>query len=172
MFRPFEDSVTITDETIPASGQNQKPRGVDAMQRQQAKTVVLLTALIILPFLAGGYAAETVEMQIHKTLEIDSEPVDVSLSADGKRLFVLTDNGELLIYSSSTGKLADKLEVGRQVDQITVGPKGDVLVLKSRQNKTVQVIKLDFIQKINVSGSPFKGSGDAAVAVAVFNDFE
>jgi DNA-binding beta-propeller fold protein YncE len=142
------------------------------MQRKKTKTAVLLTALITMLFFTGGHASETVEMQIHQTLEIDAEPVDVSLSADGKRLFVLTDNGELLIYSSSTGKLADKIEVGRQVDQITVGPKGDVLVLKSRQNKTVQVIKLDFIQKINVSGSPFKGSEDAVVAVAVFNDFE
>jgi DNA-binding beta-propeller fold protein YncE len=142
------------------------------MPRTQTKTIVLLTALIILLFFAGGYASETVEMQIHRTLEIDAEPVDVSLSPDGKRLFVLTDKGDLLIYSSSTGKLADKIEVGQQVDQITVGPKGDVLILKSRQNKTVQVITLDFIQKINVSGSPFKGSENAVVAVAVFNDFE
>jgi len=142
------------------------------MQRKQSKKIVLLTALIILPFIVDGYASETVEMQIHKTLALDAEPVDVSLSPDGKRLFVLTDTGDLLIYSSSTGKLADKIEVGRQVDQITVGPKGDVLILKSRKNKTVQVITLDFIQKINVSGSPFKGSEDAVVAVAVFNDFE
>ena len=142
------------------------------MQRKKTKTIVLLTGLIVLLFFSDGYASETVELQIHKTLEIDAEPVDVSLSPDGKRLFVLTDNGDLLIYSSSTGKLSDKLEVGQQVDQITVGPKGDVLILKSRQNKTVQVITLDFIQKINVSGSPFKGSEDAVVAVAVFNDFE
>ena len=142
------------------------------MQRKQTKTIGLLTALIVLPFLVDGYASETVEMQLHRTLEIEAEPVDVSLSPDGKRLFVLTDNGDLLIYSSSTGKLADKIKVGQQVDQITVGPKGDVLILKSRQNKTVQIITLDFIQKINVSGSPFKGSEDAVVAVAVFNDFE
>jgi DNA-binding beta-propeller fold protein YncE len=142
------------------------------MQRKKTKTIVLLTALIILPFFVDGFASETVELQIHKTLELDAEPVDVSLSPDGKRLFVLTDKGDLLIYSSSTGKLADKIEVGQQVGQITVGPGGDVLILKSRKNKTVQVITLDFIQKINVSGSPFKGSEEAAVAVAVFNDFE
>jgi DNA-binding beta-propeller fold protein YncE len=142
------------------------------MQRKKTKTIVLLTALIILPFFVDGFASETVELQIHKTLELDAEPVDVSLSPDGKRLFVLTDKGDLLIYSSSTGKLADKIEVGQQVDQITVGPGGDVLILKSRKNKTVQVITLDFIQKINVSGSPFKGSEEAAVAVTVFNDFE
>jgi DNA-binding beta-propeller fold protein YncE len=147
-------------------------RGVYAMQRKKIKTIVLLTGLIVLLFFADSYASETVELQIHKTMEIDAEPVDVSLSPDGKRLFVLTDNGDLLIYSSSTGKLANKIEVGQQVDQITVGPGGEVLILKSRKNKTVQVITLDFIQKINVSGSPFKGSENAAVAVAVFNDFE
>jgi hypothetical protein len=38
--------------------------------------------------------------------------------------------------------------------------------------KTVQVVSLDFFQKINVSGAPFKGPEDAAVVIAVFDDFE
>ena len=54
------------------------------MQRKKTKTIGLLTALIVLPFLVDGYASETVELQLHKTLEIEAEPVDVSLSPDGK----------------------------------------------------------------------------------------
>jgi hypothetical protein len=39
-------------------------------------------------------------------------------------------------------------------------------------NKTVEIVTIDFIQNINVSGSPFKGPEDAAVVIAVFDDFE
>ena len=48
----------------------------------------------------------------------------------------------------------------------------DVLILTSGKAKTVQIITLDFIQEINISGSPFKGKAEAPVAVATFNDFE
>jgi hypothetical protein len=58
------------------------------------------------------------------------------------------------------------------VDQVKVGPKGTSLVLSSSKNKTVQIVTLDFIQEINVSGAPFKGAEDAAVVIAVFDDFE
>ncbi len=52
------------------------------------------------------------------------------------------------------------------------GPRGSTLILKSGKNKTVQIVTLDFIQKINVSGAPFKGAEDAAVVIAVFDDFQ
>jgi hypothetical protein len=84
---------------------------------------------------------------------------------------VLTEQGQILIYASG-GPFLDKIDVGNQFDHIKVGPGGDYLVLNSRKNKSVQVITLDFIQDINVSGSPFKGSENAPVVVAVFDDFE
>jgi hypothetical protein len=58
------------------------------------------------------------------------------------------------------------------VDDITAGPQGSVLILKSSQNKKIQIVSLDFIQNINVSGSPSKGSPDAPVIIAIFSDFE
>jgi hypothetical protein len=36
----------------------------------------------------------------------------------------------------------------------------------------VEVIALDFIRKINATGSPSKGRTDAPVTVAVFSDFQ
>jgi hypothetical protein len=62
--------------------------------------------------------------------------------------------------------------VGKSVEGIKVGPREDVLLLTSGKDKTVQLITLDFIQEINVSGSPFKGNADAPVAVTTFDDFE
>ena len=112
-----------------------------------------------------------VEWEIKKTLTIDEAPVDFALSPDGSRLFVLTDQGNIRVYSSRT-ELTDGIEVGRHIDQIQVGPQGDVLLLRSRQNKTIQIAQLEFIQSINIAGSPFKGSEDAPVVIAVFDDFQ
>jgi hypothetical protein len=92
-------------------------------------------------------------------------------SNNGKWIFVLTEKGEILIYTSA-GKLEDTISVGKSVEGIKAGPREDVLLLTSGKAKTVQVITLDFIQKINISGSPFKGKAEAPVAVATFNDFE
>jgi DNA-binding beta-propeller fold protein YncE len=117
------------------------------------------------------YAAGSVEWNVLKNLQLEAAPFDVAVSPDGKLIFVLTEQGQILIYSSG-GPLKDKIDVGNHFDHIKVGPRGENLILNSRKNKSVQVIKLDFIQDINVSGSPFKGSEDATVAVAVFDDFE
>jgi hypothetical protein len=62
--------------------------------------------------------------------------------------------------------------VGADVDKIRLGPQGDVLIANSRTNKTVQFFDIDFIQQINIAGSPFKGPADAPVVIAVFDDFQ
>ena len=97
--------------------------------------------------------------------------LDAAMSINGKWIFVLSEKGEILIYSSA-GKLEDTISVGKSVEGIKAGPREDVLLLTSGKAKSVQIITLDFIQQINVSGSPFKGKADAPVAVATFNDFE
>jgi hypothetical protein len=111
------------------------------------------------------------EWDVQQKLKMDTPPVDVAVSTDGKWIFVLNDSGNILIYSSN-GVLEDKISVGSHVDQIRVGPKDNLLLLSSRKNKTVELLAIDFIHKINISGSPFKGSADAPVVIAVFSDFQ
>ena len=141
------------------------------MKLKDIKTFILLT-IVIVPFsITNIFASDSVEWTIQKTLQLEAVPNDVAVSPDGRRIFVLTDQGEILIYSSA-GKVEAKIDVGKHVDKIQMSPKGDVLILNSRKNKTVQVITLDFIQNINVSGSPFKGPEDASIVIAVFDDFQ
>jgi hypothetical protein len=132
-------------------------------------SVFLLTLFLLFTWLAPSPA--TVEWDVAGTLNLKDKPRDAAMALNGKWIFVLTDKGEILIYSSD-GKLEDTISVGKDVEGIKVGPREDVLLLTSGKNKTVQIITLDFIQEINVSGSPFKGKADAPVAVATFNDFE
>ena len=136
----------------------------------KAKHIILFLSLFIV---AGGSSPchAAVEWDIQNKLQTDARILDVAVSANDKWLFVLNDRGEVLIYSKD-GTLKDKIEVGKQIDQVKVGPREDVLYLTSRSNKTVETIRLDFIQSIDTVGSPYKGPIDAPVVIAVFSDFQ
>jgi len=133
------------------------------------KTICLLAVLIIAVFAANSQAL--VEWDVRQILKTDTPPIDVAVSRNGKWIFVLTAPGNILIYTPD-GELKDKIVVGKHIDQIKAGPDEELLLLKSRKNKTVEVLVLAFIRDINIFGSPFKGPKDAPVVVAVFSDFQ
>ena len=136
------------------------------------KQVKLFLILTIVTLLAIPFQADAkVEWRIDKTLSTGQPPLDVTISSNGQWIFVLTTDGNILVYSSD-GKLEDTIAVGSHIDKIQVGPGGEQLFATSRQNQTVEVIALNFIRKINVSGSPSKGRIDAPVVVTVFSDFQ
>ena len=134
------------------------------------KVVVCLLAILIIPGLFTQSLA-SVEWNIHKTLKLDTQPLDVAVSQNGNSIFVLTESGRILIYSSD-GNLKDTIDVGNHVDQIKSGPTEEWLFLSSRKNKTIEILHVDFIQHIDISGSPFKGAQNAPVVIAVFSDFQ
>ena len=126
---------------------------------------------IVLFLTVPSHVDARVEWSIQKTLKTGEPPVDIAVSPNGSTIFVLTSNGNVLIYDRE-GKLDDTIKVGVHIDQIRVGPSGEQLFATSRQNQTVEIIALNFIHKINVMGSPFKGPQDAPVVIAVFSDFQ
>lgn len=136
----------------------------------KSRFAIFVVTLFLLFFWVATSSA-TVEWDVAGTLNLKQKPRDAAMSVNGKFIYVLTYEGEILIYSSG-GKLEDTISVGKNVEGIQVGPREDVLLLTSGEDKTVQLILLDFIQEINVAGSPFKGKADAPVAVATFNDFQ
>jgi hypothetical protein len=144
-------------------------QGEEWYEMKSKFTVFLVTLVLVLTWFAHSPA--TVEWDLFKTLKVEKKPRDVAISADGATVFVLTDEGEVLIYAAD-GKLKDRINVGNSVDGIKAGPREDILMLTSRKDSTVKFITLDFIQEINVSGSPFKGQAEAPVVLTVFNDFQ
>ena len=130
---------------------------------------LLLTPLIVLTLFASSPA--TVEWDVLKTFRLEKAPLDVAVSNNGRYIYVLTEEGIIYIYSTD-GSQKEKIAVGKSIDGIKAGPREDVLLLSSRSEKTVQVVTVDFVQNIDVSGSPFKGAVDAPVVVAVFSDFQ
>lgn len=137
------------------------------MKNRSAILLLIAVVLLALSFSVNG----AVEGDVRKTLNLESPPLDLAASLNGKYIYVLTDQGSILIYSVD-GKLEDKISVGSQVDSIKVGPWEDVILLISKKNKQVQILLLDFIKDIDLSNSPFKWPADAPVEIAVFSDFQ
>jgi hypothetical protein len=131
--------------------------------------VFLLSTFLVLTVFSPGQAE--VEWTLHKTFKTQHPPRDVATSVNGKWVFILTEQGKILIYASN-GELRDTIAVGDSVDTIKAGPREDILFLSSRKDSTVQLITLEFIQNIDVSQSPSKGLADAPIAIAVFSDFQ
>ena len=130
-----------------------------------------LAPLLVTVLITASWVFATVEINLQRTLTTDGVPVDVVVTQDGNLTFVLTDNGKILIYDR-IGNLTDTVDIGTHIDQIDIGPQGERLFAASRQNKSVEIITLDFIRQINTLGSPLKGPLEAPVIIAVFSDFQ
>jgi hypothetical protein len=138
----------------------------DTMTRALLLMFLSLAALLP-PLPAWG----EVDANILRTLKTDGKPLDIEVSADGARIFVLVDGGRILIYSAA-GALEETLELDGPADSIALSAKSDLLYAVSEAGGTVQVLRLEFVQKISYEGSPTKGLQNAPVAIAVFNDFQ
>ena len=131
--------------------------------------VFLLSLLSLLIPSVTSYAS--LEMSLLRTLKMEKTPRDVAISVNGKWIYVLTDQGDILVYSAD-GRLSGKASVGKSPDRIEAGPREDMLFITSRAEKTVKVISLEFTWDINITGSPFKGRADAPVVIIVFSEFQ
>jgi len=133
------------------------------------KSCLVLTAVVFLMIASWSQAA--VEITLEKTLQIEAVPIDVKVSTDGRSTYVLTDDGNVVIFDN-LGNRQDTIKVGPHINQIEIDPSGERLFATSRQNKTVEIMLLDFISIIDTAGSAFKGAENAPVTIAVFSEFQ
>jgi len=111
------------------------------------------------------------EWKVVKDLDLTTTPLDVTPSADGKWLFILTP-GEILVYSFAVGGITDRIPVDKDFDRIVSLPRPDMVTISSSAKKALQIILLEAVYKIDVTGLPFKGPLNAAVTVIVFDDYQ
>jgi hypothetical protein len=128
---------------------------------------LLVTGLALSPQIAQA----ELEWKVLQNLDLKSAPLDVAPSTDGQRLFILTP-GEILVYSFREGKITDRLATDKGFDRIASLPGTDVLTISSSTKKNLQVVMLESVYKIDVSGLPFQGPRDAPVTIAVFDDYQ
>jgi protein-disulfide isomerase len=137
------------------------------------KMRLMTIALVIGMITCGGYAGLHAEIawQETNTWAVDGQPLQVSHSKDGKWTFVLTDSGNIFVFSEK-GELQGKIPVDASVTGMDISRKGDVLFLIDRQKKNVRVLDIEFIQDINITNAPFMGPAEALVTLVVFSDFQ
>jgi hypothetical protein len=131
--------------------------------------IFLFVCLSLLVSVSIGHAA--VEWDIKKTLKLKGPPLDLAVSKNGKWIFILTEAGKIAIYSSD-GNLEETIAVGSQVSRITAGPEENQLLLSNGKEPEVQLVSIDFIQEINITGAPVRGKADAPVTIVVFSEFQ
>lgn len=139
-----------------------------AIVRKTLKRMAVVGALVM--GIAAAPAAE-IEWELLKSLNTTARPLDVALSADGKQVFVLAEDGTVFIFSAD-GTPTGQIAVGAQAERIAVDTEGERLFVTNRQAKRVDVIQIDTLHAISMSGAPFKGHEKAPVAIAVFSDFQ
>ena len=103
--------------------------------------------------------------------QLPYKPVDMVQSADGSMVFFLTENNRVLIYEAN-GTLKGSIPVDTGVTRINTDIRGENILLLDDEKNTFTSISFDFIMEIDTGNSPFKGSSEAPITIAVFTNFQ
>jgi len=104
-------------------------------------------------------------------MTLSDQALDLTVSSDGRWTFVLTRSGDVAIYEPS-GDLIQTLKVGSGYNRIEYSQAGNRLLLSDPDRKSVKVLTLAMLYELDYRDSPFKGSANAPVTIAVFDDFQ
>jgi hypothetical protein len=136
---------------------------------KQKKLILVLSTLLFLCF--NTIAGAAVEKGISKDIKTEAEPLDIAVSADGQKTFVLLKGGIVQVFGIN-GRSQGTIEVSKSVVSIETSPNGERLMLAEKDNSIIKVVALEYLVDINIEGSPFKGPADAPIVIAEFSCFQ
>ena len=127
--------------------------------------------VVLCLFFAVPASHADIEWTVLKQLNLETSPLDVATSPDGKWMFVLT-TGEVLVYSMPDYRLADRMPADKTFDKLGYSAADQTLILTSSSGKTLKLVQMEVVQQFFLSGLPFKGPENAPVTIAVFSDYQ
>ena len=127
--------------------------------------------IILVCLLSATQLFAALEWSIDSSIPLGDEALDVAESPDGKRLFVLTKTGKIMILDQQ-GRVESTIAGPFAADRLSVSSDGKRLFLAGKGQKQLQVVSLVDRFDIQAGQSPVKGDIAAAVTVAVFSDFQ
>ena len=130
-------------------------------------SLFLLLAATTLP----GFVRAEVDWQARKTIKTEQAPLDIHVTADGKRTFILTEGGRLEIYDSNA-RIIDTIEVDPATNILSADGTGGRVFLGNSKNSSVHELRIEYIADFSYGGSPFLGNSEAPIVLAVFSDFQ
>ncbi|MDR3089225.1 MAG: DsbA family protein [Desulfobulbaceae bacterium] len=114
----------------------------------------------------------SVEWQSAQEWKTEGQPLDVAHSLDGRLVYILNNQRQVLVYSGD-GKALGKIAVDDGVNAIDIAPQGESLFLINKKTSTFSALTINFVANdIDISGAPVKGPADAPVTIIVFTDFQ
>jgi len=129
-----------------------------------------LLAILILLLSSTNLFADSIDVNLIKSISLGETPRQVVTSTDGKRIYVLTTAGKVQLYSAD-GQLQGDFEVGPDVTGIT--PQGtDRLILQLAERQEITLLRLQPVVSLKTAGAPSLGAPDAPVEIVIFDDFE
>ena len=141
------------------------------MNKACLRAVASSLIAILCIFSAIRPALAEIEWTEKKQLKLESPPVDVVTSPDGKWLIILTQ-GEVLTYSIPEDKITDRMSVDKSFDKITYSVADGAIVISSRTGNLVKIIKMDVVHSFSLADIPIKGPDTATVTLVVFSDYQ
>jgi hypothetical protein len=132
---------------------------------------ILLTAMPSFSAMEASGMNNKLEWGVVREFELANPPIDIAHSLDGKYVFVLTTESEVLAYDAA-GNLQGTIPVDKGVTSIDIDPRAQFLHMGDRDKQKFYTLSIDFVLNIKSDNSPTKGPKDAPVTVAVFSDFQ
>jgi len=143
----------------------------DIYMRKAARKFGIVLFVITSWVSVPQFICAEIDLTLIKQTNLDVQPLDVATSADGKMIYLLA-RGEILVYSIDEDKVSNRIPIDKDFDKMTYAATNNSLILTSSSSKTLKIIQVDFIYNIALDGLPFKGPADAAVTIAVFDDYQ
>lgn len=131
---------------------------------------ILLTAMPSFSAMEASGMNNKLEWGVVREFELANPPIDIAHSLDGKYVFVLTTENEVLVYDSA-GEMQGTIPVDKGVSSIALDPRAQFLHMSDREKMKFYTLSIDFVLNIKTDNAPTKGVKDAPVTIAVFSDF-
>jgi protein-disulfide isomerase len=120
--------------------------------------------------LAGqAWAAPALQVEVGPKINLGKAAVDVAVSADGTRVFVLHKGGEVQILNPA-GEQLERFTLGFEAERLALSPDGEQLFITA--GSELRVVAVATLQALPVLNSPVKGNDNAPVTLTVFSDFQ
>ena len=120
--------------------------------------------------LAGnGWAASAVQVEVGAAVNLGKSAVDLQVSADGARVYVLHKGGEVQVLTPA-GELLQRFSLGFEAERLAVSPDGGQLFVTAGNN--LRVVEVATLHPLPVLNSPVKGNAAAPVTLTIFSDFQ
>lgn len=110
-----------------------------------------------------------VQMEEVKSLHLAKTVLDVAVTVDGSKWFVLLQGGEVQMLAPG-GEVLERFTVPTDASQLAVSAEGERLYVAAGQD--VKVIEIATIVALPLLNSPVKGPDNAPVTLTVFSDFQ